>query len=72
MKKTTLVYVGDYGETVIAPETLKAYGVEFLNGAPDKRWRRSSRNRARVRCMYADLAAVQRYFWVRDEDRDKL
>ena len=69
MKK--LVYVGDFGHTPITDQTLKAYSVEFLKGE-GKLWRRSSKNRENVERMYADLAVVQRYFWVRDEDREGL
>jgi hypothetical protein len=71
VKNSVLVYQGDFGVTPITDETLKAYSVEFLKGV-DRKWRRSSKNRENVQRMYRDLEAVQRYFWVRDEDREKL
>ena len=71
MKNARLVYVGDFGPALVTEETLKAYRAEFLAGN-DRKWRRSSKNRENVARLYADLEAVQRYFWKRAEDREKL
>jgi len=71
LKDAVFVYVGDFGATPISDITLAAYDVEFLKNG-DKKWRLSSKKRANVKRMYADLEAAQRYFWKRNEDRDVL
>ena len=71
MRNIKVIYVGDFGAAPVSDVTLAAYSVEFLKG-DSKVWRRSSKKRSDVARYESDMAAIQRYFWMRNEDREQL